>query len=71
MTTDTMDPIEALRDLLQAIKDGDRRQAAAFAGILHEYWRFTGRMPSPEDLEKLCGEFAEPRWIDRPRHIVP
>jgi hypothetical protein len=57
-----MDPIDTLRDLLQAIRNGDRRQAAAFAGILYEYWRFTGRMPSPEDLQTMQATIAR---IDR------
>lgn len=53
-----MNPKATLRQLLQAIHDGDRRLAQDLSWVFSDWLKRRGFLPSPADLAEVCAEFA-------------
>ena len=53
-----MDPKATLRQVLQAIVDGDRTEARMGLQALHDWLRQDGHMPTKNDVADICSSFT-------------
>jgi len=53
-----MDPKATLRQVLQAMIDGDRTEARMGLQALHDWLRRDGHIPTKSDVAEICSGFS-------------